>query len=151
MGAGLVVLGIASAAAEGASAYESYEGEQAQQQAISEQEKEQQIQYQQKTINNYDLMQKTLDAQQAELTTRGVGAGSPSFNAIQRNTYNTGAKAQGNLNLEEDIAQQNLQTEKDTVRSKLYSDLFGDATSLATSGYGMASKAPSKLSSLQDQ
>lgn len=111
--------------------------------ALDLQAKEQTLQYQQKTLSNYDVLQKVLDAQTAQMTTRGVAFSSPSFNAIQRATMNIGSKKQSNLDTENTIAEENIDIEKENVRNTLYAQLFGDVSNLAFSAAGMAAKMPS--------
>jgi len=60
--------------------------------AINQQSRLQSIQYQQKQLQNLDLTEKMISKQTAQMTTRGVAFDSPSFNAVQRDTINTGSK-----------------------------------------------------------
>lgn len=117
--------------------------------ALKLQGEEQTLQYQQKTLSNYDVLSKTLDAQEAQMTTRGVAFSSPSFNAIQRETVNIGSKKQANLNIEDDIAQQNLENEKKNVRTTLFAQLFGDVASTSLAATNIAEKLPSKLPQME--
>jgi hypothetical protein len=111
-------------------------------QALDLQAKQMALQTQQKTLANYDVMEKVLDAQVAHMTTTGTAFSSPSFNAIQRNTLNIGAKKQKNTDIEGDLAQANLDIEKQNVRSTLYAQLFGDTASIASSAFSVAAKMP---------
>jgi hypothetical protein len=115
--------------------------------AINMQMKETTIQQNQKTISNYDVLQKTLDAQYAQMTTRGVSMSSPSFNAIQRDTLNKAAENQRTINLEGDIARENANIEKANVKNSLYMQLFGDAANAALAFTGVSSSMPSAVSS----
>jgi hypothetical protein len=111
-------------------------------QALDLQGKEIALQSQQKTLENYDVMEKVLDAQIAHMTTTGTAFSSPSFNAIQRNTLNIGAKKQRNTDIESDLAEENIEIEKRNVRNSLYAQLFGDASTAAMSAFNVASKMP---------
>lgn len=126
-----------------AQAESQYSSEQESLASLKTQSKEQQLQYQQKSMQNLDAVQKMFDAQVAWQTVSGSAMSSPTFNAIQRNTANVGARSQRNLDLEETIVQQNIRTEKSNVRNKLYSQLFGDLASAAKSGAGIAAGMPS--------
>lgn len=114
----------------------------AQERALDLQAKQMALQTQQKTLANYDVMEKVLDAQIAHMTVTGTAFSSPSFNAIQRNTLNIGSKKQKNTDIEGELAQANIETEKENVRSKLYAELFGDAAGAAKSAFSIASKMP---------
>ncbi len=103
---------------------------------------QQTLQYQQKTLSNYDVLQKVIDAQDAAQTVRGTAFSSPSFNAIQRSTENIGAKNQANTDVEEDISQANIASEKQNVKTSLIGQLFGDVGSGATQGFDFMSKMP---------
>ena len=134
----LVVAGVAEAGKIGSQ----FAAADAQENALNLQAKEMQVQAQQKTLSNYDVMQKVLDAQEAQMTVRGTAFSSPSFNAIQRETLNVGDKKFKNIKIEGDIAQQNIDNEKSNVRSKLYAQLFGDASDIAMAGMNMSRKMP---------
>jgi hypothetical protein len=110
--------------------------------AIDLQSKEIKLQSQQKTLANYDAMEKVIQAQQAHMTTTGTAFSSPSYNAIQRNTLNIGAKKGRNLETEEALEMENLEIEKRNVRNTLYAQLFGDVASLATSAASASAKMP---------
>lgn len=100
--------------------------------------------HQQKTLANFDTMEKLLQHQTAQATTRGVGLGSPSLEAIQRNTMNIGAKEQSNLDIEENIFERNIDIEKSNVNQTLFAELFGEAAGAASNFAGVKSKLPSK-------
>jgi hypothetical protein len=104
--------------------------------------KEIELQTSQKTLANYDAMQKALEAQIAHMTTTGFAFSSPSFNAIQRNTLNEGAKNQANIDIEGDIASANVEFEKANVSNTLWAQLFGDTAQAATMGYKLYNAAP---------
>lgn len=110
--------------------------------ALDLQAKEMALQTQQKTLANYDVMEKVLDAQQAHMTTTGTAFSSPSYNAIQRNTLNIGAKKQKNIEIEGELAQENIKIEKRNVKNSLYAQLFGDVANAAMMGGSIASKMP---------
>lgn len=106
------------------------------------QAKQQELQYQQKTLQNLSAVEKVLDAQTAMMTTRGVAFSSPSFNAIRRNTINVSSRQQANLDIEEDIAQQNIKIEKQNVKDTLYAQLFGDVAEAGQAAFSMYSSTP---------
>jgi len=114
----------------------------AEEKALDLQAKQTAIQTQQKTLSNYDVLQKVLDAQIAHETITGTAFSSPSFNAIQRATYNVGAKREANTELEGDLEQENIEIEKKNVRSKLYAQLFGNAAETAMTAFSVGSKMP---------
>src|SRR5271156_4928125 len=114
----------------------------AEEKALDLQAKQTAIQTQQKTLSNYDVLQKVLDAQIAHETITGTAFSSPSFNAIQRATYNVGAKREANSELEGDLEQENIEIEKKNVRSKLYAQLFGNAAETAMTAFSVGSKMP---------
>lgn len=121
-----------------------YEGAQSKEQALDLQAKQNILTYQQKQLSNLDSISKVLDRQVAQSTVRGIDAGaSPSFNAIQRNTLNIGAKEGRNLDTESTLMQENVDIEKQNVKNTLYGQLFGDAANLAGSFAGLAGKMPS--------
>ena len=129
--------------------------EQANIEALNQQSKLLSLQYQQKHMQNLDLIDKMLSRQAAQLSTRGVAFDSPSFNAIQRDTVNSVSKRQKNLDTEEAISQQMINIEKRNVKTTLHSQLFGDAVNLAFSSAGFLDKvpktnAPSKLAQIED-
>lgn len=110
--------------------------------ALNLQAKQQELQYQQKTISNIDMLDKITQQQIAQSTVRGYTADSASFNAIQRNTLNVGARIQKNLDVEESILEQNNAIEKQNVKRTLYAQLFGDVVEGASIGAGIYSKMP---------
>jgi hypothetical protein len=141
--AAVVLAGVAVASKAGQMEME-YQASKQKEAALDLQAKQQTLAYQQKTLSNYDVMEKVLDSQTAAMTTRGVAFSSPSFNAIQRATYNVGAKRQKNIDIEEDLAQSNIDLEKENVRNTLYAQLFGDVSSLAMSAIAFGRSAPTQ-------
>lgn len=139
---GIEVAIAVAAAAEGGKMLMESNAASAQENALTMQSKEQQVVYQQKTLQNLDAVEKVIDAQAAQMTIRGTSFSSPSFNAIQRDTLNVGAKQQRNLDTEEDLIQSNIDTEKDNVRNKLYASLFGDVASFAMSAANVSGNMP---------
>lgn len=89
------------------------------------------LQYQQRKIANYSNTQKILNSQLVAASARGYALSSPSFNALQRYTFNTGAKAQRNLNTEQALQQEGIDFERKQVKQKLYADYFSDAQDMA--------------------
>ncbi len=111
--------------------------------ALDLQAKEMTLENQQKTLSNYSVLEKVLDAQEAHMTVTGTAFSSPSFNAIQRSTLNVASKTQKNLDIENDFNQENIKTEKQNVKNTLYGQLFGDTADLAMKAVSIASGMPS--------
>ncbi len=97
------------------------------------QAKQNELQYQQQTLSHLDNLNKVIQHQTAQMTTRGVAFSSPSFNAVQRNTENIAAKEQKNLDIEKSLSDNLIDIEKRNVRNSLYGQLFGDVASLGLS------------------
>lgn len=114
----------------------------AREEAINMEREQRYLQYQQKTMANYELTNKILDSQLAQGSAKGIGLGSSSFEAIQRETTNVSAKKQKNLNLEEDIFERNAKIEKQNVQDTLAAQLFGDTASFAEEAAGAYTKMP---------
>jgi len=108
--------------------------------AIDMQREQKQIEFQQKTLANFELTNKILDTQLSEASTRGITLNSPSFIATETNTLNTSGKAQKNLEIEHNIFERNAKIEKRNVRDALFSQIFGDVTKAATSIAGAKAK-----------
>ena|SRR5690349_114358 len=144
MGMEVALLVMASTAAAVGKANAESQAASAQNKALDLQAKQQQLQYEQKTLANYDAMQKVLESQIAQMTVSGTAFSSPSFNAIQRNTLNIGAKEAKNLSLENSLVQQNIAFEKQNVRRTLQAQLFGDALNLGLAGLNLYSGMPTK-------
>lgn len=136
----LISLALGTTIGKGAAQYFGMEGSE---QQIQLQTDQQTLQYQQKTLQNYELTNQILDKQLAQATTRGIGLGSPSLQAIQAHTTDISAKNQRNLDTEEDIFERNAAIEKSNVQIKFASQIFGDAASLATDIIGTKAKMPS--------
>lgn len=115
--------------------------------AINQQSKLLALQYQQKNIQNLEATDKILNRQAAQLSVRGVTFDSPSFNAIQRETINAGARKTANLQTEQSIAEQGLAIEKQNVKRTLHTQLFGDATTLAFGALEISDRWPTKSNS----
>lgn len=143
--AGFAMAAIAAGATIGKMGAEK-EAEQANLSAINQQSKLLTLQYQQKTMQNLELTDKMLSKQAAQLSTRGVAFDSPSFNAIQRETINIGARKGANLEAEESLGQQSLNIERQNVKSTLHAQLFGDAANLAFGALDFYEKMPKKAS-----
>jgi hypothetical protein len=110
--------------------------------ALELQALQQELQTQQKTLSNYDVMEKVLDAQIAHQTITGTAFSSPSFNAVQRETLNIGSRKQRNIDIEGELAQENIALERKNVRTSLYAQLFGNAANAAMAGFSVYSKMP---------
>lgn len=118
------------------------EAEQANLSAINQQSKLVALQYQQKHMQNLDITDKMLSKQAAQLSTRGVAFDSPSFNAIQRETVNIGARKEANLASEQSLTEQSLAIERKNVKTTLHTQLFGDAAALGFGALDLSSKWP---------
>lgn len=146
--AAIVMAAVATGATVGKMGFE-YQAAQQREKALDLQAEQQTLQYQQKTLQNLDVMEKVLSAQTAAMTTRGVAFSSPSFNAIQRATLNIGAKKQTNTEIEKSIADENIDIERENVRNSLYAQLFGDTANLAMQGASLYMKAPKQLPQME--
>lgn len=89
------------------------------------------IKHQQEVLSNYDILEKTIATQIAQASGKGVGLGSLSFEAIQRETVNKAAKEGKNLEIEESLFQQGIKNERKSVKKTLHASLFGDIASSA--------------------
>jgi hypothetical protein len=117
----------------------------AEEHALDLQAKETELQTQQKTLQNYSVMEKVIAAQTAHMTTTGAAFSSPSYNAIQRNTLNIGAKQERNTEIEGGLEEENINIEKENVQNKLYAELFGDVSDTASKAFSVYSEAPRKV------
>jgi hypothetical protein len=120
------------------------EAEEANLSALNQQSQLSALQYQQKTLANLELTDKMLSRQAAQMATRGVAFDSPSFNAIQRETINIGARKEANQKTEESLAQQGISIEKQNVKNTLHAQLFGDASNLALNLVSFGEKVPTR-------
>lgn len=114
----------------------------AQENQLDLQAKQNELQYQQQTLSNLDSLDKVIQHQTAQMTTRGVAFSSPSFNAIQRDTENIAARQQSNLDIQKRILDANVDIEKANVRNTLYGQLFGDVTNTLMSFAVLKSMRP---------
>ena len=105
----------------------------AQENQLDLQAKQNELQYQQQTLSNLDSLDKVIQRQTAQMTTRGVAFSSPSFNAVQRNTENIAARQQKNLDIQKTFLDANTAIEKRNVKNSLYGQLFSDAASFGLS------------------
>jgi hypothetical protein len=139
---GMEVAIFAAAAAELGKASMQVKAANARESQLEMQAQQLRLQHQQKTLANYDAMQKVLAAQEAAMTTRGVAFSSPSFNAIQRNVLNVGSKNQKNIDIENDLADYGIEIEKQNVKRTLFAQLFGDVEESVMGGLGIANNMP---------
>lgn len=102
--------------------------------------KQKTIEHQQKTLKNYDTVKKVVDAQTATATALGYSGASASLQAIQMDTFRTGAQEQENLNIENRIGQLSIENEKKSVRNTLHAQLFGNLFSGASEIAGLDAK-----------
>lgn len=143
MGAPLIVLGAIAAVGEVGKMYEESEASRARIEQLNMQQKQNTIQSQQKSLQNGDIMNRVLDRQTAEATGKGVALSSASFNAIQRNTLNVGAKEQTNIDTQQSLQEYNTDVEKDNTKRTLFAQLFGDVAGAGMSFAGMKAATPS--------
>lgn len=143
MGIEVAALAITAIAVGAEATYEA-KAAHAKQQALDLEADQMRLQSQQKSLKNYDVMQKVLDAQVAHQTTTGTAFSSPSFNAIQRQTLNIGTKAEKNIDIEQSLAESNIKLEKENVRNSLFAQLFGNVAQISSVAYTGAHNAPSK-------
>ena len=108
-----------------ASAFGAVAAEEQTEQAITLQAKQKQLQLTQQKLTAYDQIQKTLNRQTAQATVRGVSMDSPSFNAIQRATYNLGSEELTNINTEMDFVKYNEKASKENAKNQMYAQIFG--------------------------
>ena len=113
--------------------YESTVAERAQIEQINIQAKQREIQLTQKKTSVYDQTLKVLQRQEAQATTRGVGMGSQSFNAIQRNTLNIGSENLRNITTEQELTEYSASAERENARNTMFAKLFGGTAQIATS------------------
>ncbi len=114
----------------------------AQENQLDLQTKQNELQYQQQTLSNLDSLDKVIQKQTAQMTTRGVAFSSPSFNAVQRNTENIAAKQQKNLDIQKTFLDANTAIEKRNVKYSLYGHLFGDVSNTLMSFAQLNSMGP---------
>jgi hypothetical protein len=110
---------------------------------INTQAKETKLQYIQKTVGNYDTIERLLATQTAQATVRGYDLSSPSFNAIQRNSYGVAARTQKNLDTELSISELNDKIEKQSAHDSFMGQIFGDVADFAGSAIKYSASAPS--------
>lgn len=110
-------------------AFEQNDAANAQLKQIQLQSDQSTLQFQQRSLANYSNTQKIINSQLVTESSRGVALSSPSFNALQRHTFNVGMKEKRNLNTEESLQQEGFDFEKNQVNQKLKADYFGDLMS----------------------
>lgn len=116
-----------SVISQGISAFGKIDAADSRLKALDLQSKASTIRHNQEVLSNYDILERTLSTQLAEASAKGVGLGSLSFEAIERDTFNKISKEEKNLNLEESLFQRGINIEKSNVKKTLYASLFGDA------------------------
>ncbi len=94
------------------------------------------MQHNQKTLAIEQDRQQTIGkirdvtaAQEAQATVRGFDFSSPSFNAIQRDTYNKGGTDLKNLTTQGSIMDASYKIEKENINKTMWAKLFGQAAS----------------------
>ena len=140
----MVAVGATSGAGK---AYFQRKSELSQLDALDLKREQTELQYQQKTLSNFELTNKILDSQISEASARGISMYSPSLEAIQRSTLNTGAKNQKNFDTEESIFERNIKIEKRNVRDTFVGQLFGDAAKFTKSIAGAVGNMPTGVGS----
>lgn len=137
-------MGVAGFLGEVGKAYSQSQAAMSRQHSLDLQEKQNTLSFQQKTLSNYDLLDKILARQTAEATVRGIKLSSPSFEAIERSTLNADSRELKNIDIEKNLYDANIAIEKNNVRKTLYAQLFGDVAETAMSFATLASKMPTK-------
>lgn len=125
-----------------ASIGEASAGEKASLEQINLEQKQRQLQLTQQKISVYDAVQKTVDRQEAESTTRGISMDSPSFNAIQRQTMNIGSENLQNIKTEQEMTDYNAKAQRENVKNSMYAQIFGSVGKLGMSFAQLASGMP---------
>lgn len=138
----ITAIAAVATAAEAGKAYFQTKAAGATDEALELQAKQQQLQYQQKTISNLDMLDNITQQQIAQATVRGYTLDSPSFNAIQRESFNIASRTQKNLDIEESLLDRNVAIEKANVKRTLYAQLFGDVVDTAKTGAAIYGKMP---------
>lgn len=144
MGEFAIAAAAVGAASGVASAFGAVTAEEQAEQAITLQAKQKQLQLTQQKLTAYDQIQKTLNRQTAQATVRGVGMDSPSFNAIQRATFNLGSEQLQNINTEMDFVKYNEKISKQNAKNAMYANLFGGLGQTALSFSALTSAYPTK-------
>lgn len=103
--------------------------------ALNTQAKLNTLQYGQKILQNYDIQGKIMSTQVAQMAGRGLKLNSPSFQAIEENTYNTAAKGRANINTEKISQDANIAIERQNADLHLEGEIFGDLSDAAKMGY----------------
>lgn len=138
----ITAIAAVATAAEAGKAYFQGKAADASEDALELQSKQQQLQYQQKTISNLDMLDNITQQQIAQATVRGYTLDSPSFNAIQRESFNIASRTQKNLDIEESLLDRNVAIEKANVKRTLYAQLFGDVVDTAKTSAAIYGKMP---------
>lgn len=139
----ITAIAVVAGTAEVGKAFMQFKAADAKESALDLQSKQQMLQYQQKKISNLDMLDKITQAQIAQATVRGYSLDSPSFNAIQRESFNIAGRTSKNLDIEESILDRNNAIEKANVKRTLYAQLFGDVLDVTKIGMGVAGAMPS--------
>lgn len=139
----ITAIAVVAGTAEAGKAIFQTKASSAKEDALALQAKQQRLQYQQKKISNLDMLDKITQEQIAQATVRGYTLDSPSFNAIERNTFNVAARQSKILDTEESILDRNNAIERANVKRTLYAQLFGDVLDTAKMGADLYGKMPS--------
>jgi hypothetical protein len=138
----ITAIAVIAGTAEAGKAYFQTQAAGAKEDALKLQAKQTQLQYQQKTISNLDMLDKITQEQIAQSTVRGYTIDSPSFNAMERESFNISSRMQKNLDVEESILERNNAIERANVKRTLYAQLFGDVLDVAKMGAEIYTKMP---------
>lgn len=142
MGFPVVAMALVSTAAAGKTVTD-IAAAQEQKNALNAQRQEEHLQYLQKSNDNYAQVQSILSKQINEASGRGIALSSPSFNAIQRDTFNTFSKEQSNLDTEMSFIDRNIASEKRNVNLAMISNIFGNVASAASMDFDIFNAAGS--------
>ena len=82
------------------------------------------------------MLDTVIQHQQAQMTVRGTGFSSSSFNAIQRNTENIASEELSNQSIQKSLFDKNIKVETNKVNQTLFAQLFGDILSGAKMAAG---------------
>lgn len=130
-----------SAVGKGIMQFASYQNDMA---ALKIQNLESKLQYQQKTLNNLDMVKSAIGKSVVAQASSGNALSSPSFGAYTRGLIKAGGNQQKNLDLEKSITDYNYSVEKRNSRNKLYSSFLNDFSSFGADEYSLNKSKPGR-------
>lgn len=133
MGEVAIPIMIGASVFEGVSGYEAAE---ARKQALKEREDQEQAAANEKAIQRTEQLRKIIGAQEAAAGARGYSVTSPSFQAIQANTFNEWAADEKATQLSLDYTKSSLQAEESAAEAQGIGALFGSAANIFQIGMG---------------